>query len=201
MHTYTREQKRFLEKSTWGLTTAELTEKFNKHFGLSLEINQIRAFKKNHKLKSGILGTFKPGNIPFNKGKKGQGGWEPTHFKKGHLPHNWVPIGSERVNTDGYVDIKVADGEKQKNWKGKHIVIWEKHNGPVPKGHVVIFGDRDNRNFDPYNLILVSRKQLVRLNQNNLIQNDAELTKTAILITDIKHKMSDRMSDRKRAEA
>ena len=192
MHRYTQEQKRFLESRVRGLTTAELTEKFNKHFGLNLETKQIKGYMSNHGLKNGINKQFQPGFIPFNKGKKGIGGWEPTQFKKGNKAHNWVPIGSERVNSDGYIDIKVADGQKRKNWKGKHIVIWEKHNGPVPEGHVVIFGDRDNRNFNPDNLILVSRKQLVRLNQNNLIQNDAELTKTAILITDIKHKISDR---------
>lgn len=89
------------------------------------------------------------------------------------------------------MDIKVAEGQKHKNWKGKHIVIWEAANGPVPKGHVVIFGDGNIRNFVPGNLLLVSRKQLVRLNQMNLIQEDAELTRTGILIADICNKIGE----------
>ncbi|MEN6487843.1 MAG: HNH endonuclease [Smithella sp.] len=64
-----------------------------------------------------------------------------TQFKKGNKPANWVPIGTERTNRDGYVEVKIADGRLNKNWKAKHIFIWETANGPVPKGHVVIFGD------------------------------------------------------------
>jgi hypothetical protein len=45
-------------------------------------------------------------------------------------------------------------------WRPKHHLVWESHHGqPIPKGHAVIFGDGNNRNFDPDNLILVSRAQ------------------------------------------
>ena len=103
-----------------------------------------------------------------------------------------MPIGSERVNADGYVDIKIQDGQQRKNWKGKHILVWEDHNGPVPQGHAVIFGDRNPRNFEMDNLLLVSRKQLVRMNQRGLIQDDAQLTKTGIIIADIHNKIGER---------
>ena len=126
--------------------------------------------------------------MPANKGLKGIGGWEPTQFKEGNRPWNYLPVGSERINGDDYVDIKIDDPHK---WKGKHILVWESINGPVPKGYVVIFGDRNRRNFEPDNLILVSRKQLVRLNQHNLIQDDAELTRTGIIIADIYGKIGE----------
>lgn len=42
------------------------------------------------------------------------------------------------------------------------------------------------------NLILVSRKQLLILNNNNLIKNDVELTKTGIIIADIYSKINER---------
>lgn len=119
-----------------------------------------------------------------------------TRFKKGHRPHNWVPIGTERINSDGYVEVKVQDGKCQKNWKGKHILIWEQHHGrPVPPGYAVIFGDGNNRNFDPDNLILVSRKQLAVLNKRRLIQKDTELTKTAIMIANLAMKISERKKE------
>lgn len=166
---------------------------FNAQLGLDLSVRQIKAFKKNHNLSSGLDDQFKPGHIPFNKGKKGlsSGGIE-TQFKKGNKPNNWVPIGTERVNGDGYVDIKITDGKLQKNWKGKHILIWEATNGPVPNGHAVIFTDRNRRNFDPDNLLLVSRKQLVRMNQRNLIKNDSELTKVGVIIADIYNKIGEK---------
>lgn len=105
-----------------------------------------------------------------------------------------MPVGSERVNSDGYVDIKISDPNK---WKGKHILIWEKENGPVPKGHCVIFGDGNNRNFDSNNLILVSRQQLIVLNKNNLIQSDADLTRTGVIIADLYQKINERKAKTK----
>lgn len=181
-HTFTLEQKDFIKSNVSGLSNLELTEMFNTHFGLQLGVNQVKAFKKNNKLSSGLDGRFAPGNVPYNKGQKGVGGWEPTYFKKGNKPWNYKPVGTERVNGDDYVDIKIADPSK---WRAKHRVIWERENGPVPKGHVVIFGDGDRRNFELDNLILVSQRQLSILNSKKLIQNDVELTKTGIIVADL----------------
>lgn len=191
-HKYTPEQVDYLVSNVPGHGYGELIELFYERFKVQLSFNQIKSFIGNRKLNTGRTGRFPKGHTPFNKGKKGSGGWAPTQFKKGHKAHNWVPIGTERINCDGYVDVKVQDGKKQKNWKGKHILIWEQHNGPVPKGHAVIFGDGDNRNFDLDNLILVSRKQLLVLNRKGLIANDADLTRTAVIIADLHSKINER---------
>ena len=195
MHRFTPEQAEFFEEHVKALGNSELTEMFNAHFGLSLTIAQIKAFKKNHRLSSGLDGRFQSGHTPFNKGKKGVGGWEPTEFKKGDKPWNYQPVGSERVNGEGYVDIKIADPNK---WKAKHVLTWESANGLVPKGHAVIFGDGNKRNFDLGNLILVSRKQLLSLNRLNLIQNDAGLTRTGVIIADIYNKIGERKKGNRR---
>lgn len=191
----------YIASNILGRSFKELTDMFNKQFGMDLKVSTMVSLSDRHGLHNGRdtlfnkgwePTQFKKGHVPFNKGKKGLGGWEPTQFKKGSKPANWVPIGSERINGDGYVDIKVEDGKLQKNWKGKHILTWEAANGPVPKGNVVIFGDRNRRNFEPDNLILISRKQLVRLNQHNLIKGDAELTRTGVIIADIYNKIGER---------
>jgi len=189
---YTPEQIEFLIANVPGHSYREIMQLFQERFGIQLTLNQIKSFIGNRKLNTGRTGRFKPGHVPFNKGKKGISyeGMEATQFKKGHKPWNCRPVGSERVTTkDGYLEVKVADPNK---WRGKHILIWEAANGPVPKGHVVIFGDGNKRNFDINNLLLVSRAQLVRLNQNKLIQNDIELTKTGIIIADIHNKIGER---------
>ena len=65
--------------------------------------------------------------------------------------------------------------------------------GQIPKGHVLIFGDGNKLNVSLDNLnFLVSRQQLLVLNRYNLIQNDADLTRTGIIIADIKTKINDR---------
>ena len=194
-HRYTQEQKDFIKKNVKGNLSDDLTKMFNEHFSLSLKTSQIRAYMKNHGVKNGLNTSLRKGNKPWNKDMKGviTGGIE-TQFKKGYKPHNYMQVGTERVNGNGYVDIKIEDPNK---WRGKHILIWEKHNGPVPEGHVIIFGDGDKRNFDINNLLLVSRKQLARLNQNRLIKNDAELTKTGIIIADMYSKISERKANNK----
>jgi hypothetical protein len=190
-HRFTPEQAQYIKDHIHGSYVQELTDAVNTRFGISLKTSQIRAFVKNNKLKSGIDGRIKPGNVPFNKGKrKAWDGGEATQFKKGHKPHNYVPIGTERVNGDDYVDIKVADPNK---WRGKHLLVWEEHNEKaVPPGHAVIFGDSNRRNFDPANLILVSRGQLAIMNKNGLIQNHADLTRTGVIMADIYRKIGER---------
>jgi hypothetical protein len=189
-HKFTPEQTKFIAENVKGRGNKELTELFNVHFGLNLSVSQIKAFKKNRKLSSGLDGQFKKGHVPFNKGKKGViTGGQATQFKKGHKPWNYMPVGSERVNGDGYVDIKIADPNK---WKPKHHIIWEKAYGQIPKGYAVIFGDGNRFNFDINNLILVSRGQLALLNKHNLIQNDADLTRTGVIIADLYKKIGER---------
>ncbi|MDF2790834.1 MAG: Phage protein [Neobacillus sp.] len=193
-HKFTHEQLEFLRNNTVGRSKQNLTELFNKHFNLSLIERQINACCKNHKLPpSGFNGRFAKGQGAWNKGMKGInfGGenGKKTQFKKGQVPLNYRPVGSERVNVDGYIEIKVADPYK---WRLKHAVIWEETNGPVPNGHCVIFLDGNKLNVSLENMQLITRKQLVRLNQNHLIFNDPELTKTGVIIADIYTKIGER---------
>lgn len=200
---YNDEHIEYIETNIPGRSFKELTAMFNQQFGLDLKVSTMISLSDRHglhngrdtKLNKGYEPTqFKKGHVPANKGQKGISypGMKATQFKKGNKPANWRPLGSERLSKDGYIEIKVQDGKLNKNWRAKHIVIWEEHNGPLPKGHAVIFGDGNNRNFEPDNLILVSRKQLLGLNRHSLIQNDAELTRTGIIITDIHSKISER---------
>ncbi len=193
---YTDEHIAYLkELSDQGLFNREITEKFNKRFGL----RRTEAAINNQRVKYGFKTTarhyWQKGHEPWNKGIKGwwAPGCEDTQFKKGDMPHNWVPVGAERVTIDGYTEIKIQENKRQRNWKGKHILVWEKHHGQkVPEGHAVIFGDGNKRNFDPENLILVSRAQLVRMNQLGLIKDDARLTRTGALIAEVVNKAGER---------
>ena len=195
---FTKEQKDFIKANVKGLLNQELADLLNKTFGLSITARQMNSYKKNHGLQSGLNFQFKKGQKAWNKGMKGldlagENG-RKTQFKKGHRPQNYRPIGSERIDSkDGYTVIKVQDeGAWNERWRHKHVVLWEKENGPVPKGYVIIFADRDKRNFNMENLLLVSRAQLALMNKNDLFQNDADLTKLGIVMADIHLKIGDR---------
>lgn len=189
---YTEEQIEYLREITPGRWNKEITQMFNDKFNTNRSEGAIRGARLRNGIHTGFNGAFPKGSTPWNKGKRGFMGANATSFKKGEKPPNWVPIGTERTTIDGYPETKVQDGKGQKNWRGKHIVTWEKENGPLPKGHVIIFGDGDKDNLDIDNLICVTRKQLLGLNRHDLIQNDAELTKVGVNIVDLSYKISER---------
>jgi len=66
----TFEQVEFVRSGYKLMPRKELTEALNRKF-LSLEVSQIVAFVKNHKINSGRSGFFKTGQESWNKGKKG----------------------------------------------------------------------------------------------------------------------------------
>ncbi|WP_422101965.1 HNH endonuclease signature motif containing protein [Vreelandella sp.] len=112
-------------------------------------------------------GQFRSGHPTWNKGTHFRPrGSEKGQFKPGHKPHTWLPIGSERVTKDGYLQRKLSDtGYPPRDWVPVSHIEWEKHHGkPVPKGHAVIFRDGNSRNFGPANLELISRADLMRRN-------------------------------------
>ena len=199
MHWWSEEEKEYLRQHYPNHSQPQLLDMFNERFNVPIELSQLKGALKRYDIKSGRTGRFEEKQEAWNKGMKGIsfGGvnGEKTQFKKGNRPHNHLPVGTERVNGDDYVDIKVADPNK---WKGKHIVAWEEANGTVPKGHAIIFGDGNRRNFDLENLILVTRSQLAWLNKKHLIADNAELTKTGLIIADIYSKIGERKKAKKK---
>lgn len=125
---------------------------------------------------AGASHRFQKGLKPWNTGLKGLqvgGRAKETQFKKGQLSgkaaQHLMPVGSHRVNTDGYLDRKVRnDGPAQKRWVAVHRLIWIEANGTIPAGHAVSFkpGRRTNAleaiTLDA--LELVSRRDLMRRN-------------------------------------
>ena len=187
-HIWSDEEKQYLAEITPGRGHKEIQSMMSCKFGFDYTRHQIKGAITRNKLNTGRTGRFEKGRATWNKGTKGLTKANVTSFKKGQKPHNYKPLGSERITKDGYCEIKVSDTGRR--WRPKHVLIYEKHHGKVPKGSAVIFLDGDKRNFDIDNLYLVTRSQLAMLNKNSLIQKDAELTKTAINVVDLMKKIS-----------
>lgn len=139
-----------------GITNEQITDMFNKEFDQERTINSIKYLKS----KNGIILNNVKSKAHAGKNRRGS-----------------RPIGAERVRK-GYVEVKV----KQPNvWDQKHRHIWEQHHGKKLKhNEIVIFADKNNRNFDIDNLIMVHRKYLGQLNINNYITENPELTKVGV---------------------
>jgi hypothetical protein len=188
---------RFLKGVVKGRSYAEIAGLFNGEFGFAISVNAMGSLLKKYNLKNGRDCRIKLGNVPPNKGRKGycSPGSEKGWFKPGNKPFNTMPLGSERISACGYVEVKYSEksGSPKNRWKGKHVLIWEKANGPVPKGCVVIFADGNRRNFKLKNLVLVSRKELAVLNHMRMLSSkNGDVTKTSVLIARLKVLISER---------
>lgn len=118
----------------------------------------------------GFKYRFQKGLAPANKGLR-RPGYAPgrmasTQFKKGQKPHTYrFKIGDQRVNTDGYIDVKIReDLVGSNNWRALHRILWEKAHGPVPPGHIVIFKDGNKLRCVLENLELITLADNLRRN-------------------------------------
>lgn len=161
---YTKEEDELLRRLYPTMRAAELGEMIGRSDKSVIGRANKLGLKKDRDfmIECSKAGQFKKGQTPPNKGKK----WDEylskeqqersrsTLFGKGHMPHNHVPVGTEAKTTDGYWKVKVGE---PKEWKFKHILLWEEHHGAVPEGMFVYFKDRNRDNVTIENLAITNR--------------------------------------------
>ena len=152
---YTQEEQDFFREFVPGHTYKEIQAEFCKRFNKPITLSQVKGYLKRNGLKNGVNGRFKKGNIP----------------------QNHKPLGTERLDRDGYVEIKISDPNK---WQLKHRYLWEKENGKVPKGMVLIFKDNNKLNVCLDNLILISRAENMKINSRGDSAFTGQAKETAV---------------------
>lgn len=167
---YTPEMISFLEIHIQGTSFRVLAEIFNTRFGCNKKWETIKSACCRRGMYNGVDTRRSIGSIPKNS------------FLPGDIPKNYRPVGSEHIDSYGFVSIKTADPD---HWRLKHHVVWEQKNGALPKGSIVIFADGDKRNFTPDNLIALTRSEFCYLREHKLLSDDAETNKTAVLIAKV----------------
>ena len=85
------------------------------------------------------------------------------------------PLGTERKDKDGYIRVRVGDGERL-----KHHLVWEKDHEPLKRNEVIMFKDGDKTNCNISNLIKVERKYLSVINRLLGKNRTPELLEVAI---------------------
>lgn len=194
LHKYTSEQIQFLKDNAYGKYNDEITELFNKEFGLDLKVSQIKSVKKRHKIDSGITGRFEKGNKSWNKGKKSPGFRNSGTFELGHIPSNKRKVGDIRVNIYGYYEIKVKEPS---TWKLAHRVVYEKHKGKLKTNELVIFLDNNKQNLDINNLMCVTRSIHGIMNNRQWYSDSAEITMSRIILAKLIHEKNNKKGRRK----
>jgi hypothetical protein len=149
--------------------------------------------REAEKLKvSGAKWRFKKGHVSANKGQKMSTDLyekvKPTMFKKGHSPHNEKYDGHEVYTKDGYIKVRISKG----NYQLKHRVVWEQHNGKLPKGMIIVFKDKNKLNCTIENLELISMAENMR--RNTIHRYPEEIISTIKTLTKLKKQINEKQN-------
>lgn len=195
---YPPEVVEFIREKVKEVTLKELLPLIKEKFGRTYTREALKGFMERHDIRTGRTGRFEIGSVPATKGKpmpdyvraKVCGSW----FKKGDTPANTQPVGSEILDRDGFIRVKVTadlNVPRWRRWRYKHHLLWEKYHGPVPRNMVVTFLDGDKTNITIENLELISRAELAYLNSKELRSESAEVTKSSIRLARLRMKVRD----------
>lgn len=203
MHKWTQEERQFIREYVLSHTWRETAEEFNRKFGCSITLGALRGAGKRYGIRSGRTGQFVKGQIPANKGKKMDPEkykkCMPTMFYKGNQPPNHKPVGTLSIRSNNkrnqrYVYEKVAEPNV---WRLRHILEWERYNGPVPEGKIIIFADGNSLNTDISNLVMISRSQHAVMNRLGIHGCNKDQTEMAANVASLRIQISKRKRGKK----
>jgi hypothetical protein len=167
-----QEELDFLRENSKGRNYNYLAEMFNARFGTTHSGELINSICQRHGFLNEIPSLFEEGH-KINCGRR--------------FATRYMPEGSEKISTDGYILVKKDD-----IWKTMQSVIWEDANGPIPENHFVVFGDGDNRNFNLNNLFCIPREHAMMRSRLKLQGNSPELAQLGIALAGLKSVLKSR---------
>lgn len=176
----------FVRANAEGRTTEELAQTINEKFGEgTITPEQVRNYKKNRKIRSGLDCTFKKGRVSERKGISCEMplGAVKYQFKKGNKPHNLKELKEISKTTGGYLIIKVKEtGTQRERWQSLHRYLWEMERGEIPPGKMLTFLDGNKENVSLENLALIDNEINLELQRRKLRAPDKEITESGITV-------------------
>lgn len=194
---YPMEQIEWLRKVYPANGLKKTHELFNAKFGYHTE-SQLKHRLGKFGIKSNNNSKYQKGSKPWNKGmdfKKERPDLYDMYAEnmRKHITEGTgcvykLPVGSESVNSKGYVEIKIAEN----TWVLKHRYLYEQyHNVKLDNSENVIFLDGNRNNFDKENLYVVSDTIVLRIGKNKGFYKDKDMTLSSIAIAKIKQKIKE----------
>lgn len=180
-HYWSEEEKEYLKEIKDGIKYKEIAKLMSEKFNMEYTRAQIQGALRRNNLRTGLDTKFKNGHKPWNGGTKGIVKPKITTFKKGHKPLNFKEAGTERIQSDGYIEVKTEDGK----WILKQRLKYIEYHGEIPDGYTILFANKDKTDFSKENLIAVSRSKLALMSSLKLIKENIEETKTGAIIADL----------------
>ncbi|HFI0464414.1 TPA: hypothetical protein ACGOYX_001742 [Streptococcus suis] len=149
----TEEQQKFIKENALFYTNKEMAANMNKVFGTSYTVDQVKWQRRRLKLPASVnakRGWFKPGQEPYNKGKKNL-----ENLRKGK-------IGDEIITATGMVYVKTNDDTTltyKERWTRKPELVMKKAGHKVDRDSCFIFLDGNTTNCVEENIIIISQSE------------------------------------------
>lgn len=167
-------------------------------FGVEITKQQLSCLFRHKGIQSGVDTKFRKGYVPTNKGKRlteeQKEKIRTTILSKHIISPKRLPVGSEYVRRDGFVNVKVANPNK---WRMKQHVVWEMFHEPIKKNEMLVFLDGDRQNCRIENLMLITRAENTILNRKQMRSDDAGLTKAGVLLAKLHMLKKEKLNIRK----
>jgi hypothetical protein len=173
-HVWTAEEDQYLRDFYPNVDSIQLANDLNLNRYAVLNRAYILGIKKSNEFikamgykvskdPASIALRYKKGNVPYNTGKRMHEylssetieNIKAHSFKKGNIPANTKYDGYERINVDGYIEVRVSKGK----FVQKHRLIWEERHGKIPAGTNIQFRDGIRQHCVYENLYAITREE------------------------------------------
>lgn len=142
MWKYTPEMTQWIRDNCAGVEWESVAENFNRVFGTDKTARQLRSHAHDNGIHNGI------------------------YHGVASCCRRWRPVGSTRLDKDGYVVKKIAEPCK---WRRAQLVEWEKYHEPIDRQKdMLIFLDGNRQNYHISNLYKLPRRLIVVFNRHFL---------------------------------
>lgn len=168
---YTEEHINYLKQIAPGRIGREITDMFNKKFGLNKTRTQIASTLSYNNIKTGMHGKGRRGCIASNRDE----------------------VGTVKIRKRS-ADIKIANpGE----WQDFSRYLYEQyHNEKLKKDDLILFLDKNNKNFNINNLVKVTKQELRTINLNIGLSQDREINKSVIALAKLQNKIYEKQKEK-----
>ena len=162
----------------------EIAELMSIKFGYEFRKSQIKSIMAKYKITNNMKHKVPKGTEPWNKNLK---------IGNSHI-HNLKNTGDEYISSNGFTMMKLDNPTR---WVQKHRYLYEQQFGEIPRDKVLIFLDGNKQNLNLDNLKCITRKQLIKMNQNGLFYNNAELTEAGSELANLMLKINEVSKNKK----
>lgn len=167
---YTKEHIDYLREIAPGRIGREITDMFNKKFNLNKSRTQILNVMSYNNIKTGMYGKGRRGCIASNRDE----------------------VGTVKIRKRS-ADIKIANpGE----WQDFSRYLYEQyHNEKLKDDEIILFLDKNNKNFNINNLVKITRQDLRTINTEIGLSQDREINKSVITLAKLQNKIYEKQKE------